>query len=359
MKASRFALATAFLCLNLCGLSLVCTQPKTVTILHTNDMHAAFLPHPAGWVRSDPKPMVGGFQELWWAVDSLRKAVGTSILMDAGDVMTGTPIAEYEDKGVYGSALFEMMNDIGYEVWTIGNHDIDISQDNLRGLTKIARFPTLSANLTDSLGNFVLNNKDFIILEKGGVKIGIIGIMSRELFRLTNTNNLGGLMVSSPVQTAQRLIDKVDPLTDLIVALTHEGVDEDSILAASTNGLDVIIGWHSHTRLTSPKVVNGVLICQTGSNCENLGVLTLTVEDDKVTKYDGKLLQLWAREDRPPNKMSEVIKGIRSKIDREYGEVLGSLPADLRRSRQGESAIGDFVADAIREGSAAQVGVTN
>ncbi|HEV8538524.1 MAG TPA: hypothetical protein VGR15_06335, partial [Bacteroidota bacterium] len=81
-------------------------QPKSLTILHTNDIHAAFLPHEAFWVKSTPKPMVGGFEELWWKVDSIRKAKGAILMLDGGDVMTGTPISEIDYNGSTGGALF-------------------------------------------------------------------------------------------------------------------------------------------------------------------------------------------------------------------------------------------------------------
>jgi len=89
------------------------------------------------------------------------------------------------------------------------------------------------------------------------------------------------------------------PQTDLLIALTHQGVDEDSILAMKVQGLDVIVGGHSHTRLKHPKIVNGVLIVQTGSDCENLGVLDLKLEKHHVISYDGSLIQLWYNAARP------------------------------------------------------------
>jgi 5'-nucleotidase/UDP-sugar diphosphatase len=342
-------------------LSLHClgAQPQSITILHTNDIHAAALPHEATWIREDPKPMIGGFKELWWTVDSIRHVKNDVLVLDAGDVMTGTPIGEYFYHGAIGGALFEMMNEIGYDAWTIGNHDLDISQDNLRKLTEIARFPTVSANLTDSAGNFPFHNKQYLIVTKGGVRIGIIGLMSRDLFQLTNRNNLRGLKVASPFETAQTLIDKIAPETDLIIALTHEGLDDDSVLAVSTHGLNVIIGGHSHTRLKTPKLINGVIICQTGANCENLGELDLTVDHHSVTSYNGKLIPLWARNDRPENKISKLIDDLDAKVKQEYGEVLGTLEHDWKRSRGGESNIGQFVADATREGVNADIGIGN
>ncbi len=98
--------------------------------------------------------MVGGFKELAFRVDSLRSRKHTTILVDVGDVMTGNPICDIDYKGASGGALYEMMNRIGYDVSCPGNHDFDIGQDNLVRLTTIASFPSLSANLVNTKGEF-------------------------------------------------------------------------------------------------------------------------------------------------------------------------------------------------------------
>jgi len=158
------------------------------------------------------------------------------LLLDAGDVMTGTPISEIEYKGATGGALFEMMNLTRYDAWTIGT-TISISRRIISGTDWNPKMPTVSANLTDTAGAFPFGNKEYVIIERSGLRIGIIGLISRDLFHLTNTKNLTGLKVLSPPEVTQRIIDKIRAETDLIVALSHEGVDDDSILAASTHGL--------------------------------------------------------------------------------------------------------------------------
>jgi 2',3'-cyclic-nucleotide 2'-phosphodiesterase (5'-nucleotidase family) len=301
--------------------------------------------------------MVGGFTELWWMIDSIRRAKGTILLLDGGDIMTGTPISEYDYKGSKGGALFEMMNLTGYDAWTIGNHDLDISQENLREHTSIVKFPTVSANLTDTLGALPFNNKRYVITEKNGLRIGIIGLMSKDLPALTNTNNLKGLKVAPPAELTQRLIDTLLPVTDLIMVLSHEGVEDDSALAASTHGLNIIIGGHSHTRLTTPKYINHVVICQAGSNCENLGQLDIAVDKKSVADYAGKLIPLWSHE-RPQNDISRLVGEYKEKIDKEYGEVIGTLEADWKRGR-GETSLGQYVCDAMKESGKAEWAVTN
>ncbi len=336
----------------------VAAQPRTLTILHTNDMHAAFMPHEATWRKESPKPLVGGFKELEFTVDSIRKVKSTVLLLDAGDVMTGSPISDHLYNGAEGGALFEMMNRIGYDAWAIGNHDFDISQENLMKLTKIAKFPTLSANLVNTNGGFPVNNRDYVILNRGGLRIGVFGLMTQGLYGLVNPNNLVGIRVLSPVETARRIVEKIDPATDLIIAITHQGVAEDSALAANVRGLDVIVGGHSHTRLTTPKLVNDVIIVQAGTRCENLGELEITVENDRVIRHSGKLLPLWANTRRPQTSLAAFVDSMQAEIEKEYSTVIARLEVDWIRSR-GESNVGHFITDAQRRAAHAQVAFMN
>lgn len=337
-----------------CGPS---TAQKTVTILHTNDIHGGFLPREATWMKTIPKPMIGGFSELVHTVDSIRSEHPDALLLDAGDVMTGNPISDIEYGGAQGGALFEMMNRIGYTSGCPGNHDLDISQENLRGLISIQKFPALSANLVNNDGALPLGNKEYVIVERNGVRIGIFGLMLQGLARVVNQTNLEGLRVLSPVETAKRIIAELDPLTDLIVAVTHQGVDDDSLLAASVKGLDVIVGGHSHTRLQTPKVINNVIIVQAGSNAENLGVLELIVDNDRVVRHSGSLLQLWSRADRT-TRLSPIIDSLKMIIDNVYAEVIATLDEDWMRG-EGETKIGNFITGAMAEAAAAQIGFTN
>ena len=346
-------------CLWLLFVFPLASQPKSLTILHTNDIHANFIPHEATWIRETPKPMIGGINELSFALDSIRKINSATLYLDAGDIMTGNPITEYEYKGALGGALFEMMNMIGCEAWCLGNHDFDLGQQNLLKLTTIAKFPTLSANVVNDKGDYPVNNKPYVIMEKNGLKIGIIGVMSQGLYGLVNQTMLVGIRVLSPIATTQKFIDELQAKTDLIIALTHEGVDDDSVLAMNVHGLNVIVGGHSHTRLKKPKFINGVIIVQTGSNCENLGVLDLTVENKKVTQYNGQLLQLWYNGARPKTVLSAFIDSVQHGIEKDYSQEIGKLNTDWVRNDNSESGIGDFLADAQREAAHADVGFMN
>ena len=333
-------------------------QVKTLTILHTNDMHASFMPHESYRVKGTPRPLVGGFAELKFIADSIRASKPATLMLDAGDVMTGNPITERVYGGAQGGALFAMMDSIGYDVWCPGNHDFDVSQDNLRALVRIATFPTVCANLVDTVGRYPVGNVPYVILERGGLRLGIIGLISQELYDLVNQNNLMGLRVLSPVETAQKFIDELKPKTDIIIALTHQGVEEDSQLAAGVQGLAIIVGGHTHTRLRHPKLVAGVLIVQAGSNAEDLGELDIAVEAGRITQYDGNLIPLWTREKRPPSSVSVLADSMQREIDREFDQVICMLKGNWMRSET-QSAIGTFLADAQREAAGAEVGFMN
>lgn len=348
-------------CLSFVGLVIpviLFAGEQKLILLHTNDIHASFVPHEATWIKSTPKPMVGGFVRLEEAIDSVRSLGIPSILLDAGDVMTGNPISEIVYRGAYGGALFEMMNRTGYDVWEPGNHDLDISQDNLRALASIAAFPTVCANLVDQKGEYPLHNKPYVIITRGGIRVGIIGLMSQELYGLVNQQNLTGLRVLSPSETAQRWIDELRPKADLVVLLTHEGVEEDSALAEAIHGADIIVGGHSHTRIRIPRVVNGIRIVQTGSNCENLGVVEVTFRDDKPVKYWGNLVQLWARANPKPESVTSLVDSMRQVIDKQYDEVVGRLPEDWS-SQGARSPLALFVTEAQRTAASAQISFMN
>jgi 5'-nucleotidase/UDP-sugar diphosphatase len=330
----------------------------TIYILHTNDIHASFVPHEAAWVKGTPKPMVGGFVRLEAVVDSIRGLGSPTLLLDAGDVMTGNPISEFIYDSAYGGALFAMMNRLHYDVWEPGNHDLDISQDNLRRLTTIAHFPTVSANLVDDRGRYPLNNKPYVVLERGGIRIGVIGLMSEDLYGLVNQQNLTGLRVLPAAETAQKWIDKIRPDVDLVVLLTHEGADEDSILAEKIHGADVIVGGHSHTRIRIPKVVNNIRIVQTGSNCENLGVLKITLDNHKPAEYWGTLVPLWCKSQEPVEPVTGLVDSLRAAIDKRYSEVLGTLSQDWH-NRGAFSPLASFVTEAQRTAASAQVSFMN
>jgi 2',3'-cyclic-nucleotide 2'-phosphodiesterase (5'-nucleotidase family) len=331
---------------------------QTITILHTNDMHCQYTPAPATWVQKEPKPMIGGMTALEYYVRTEREKNQPVLLLDAGDIMTGTPIAKISREGVLGGGFMDMMNLIGYNAMSIGNHEFDEGQENLKKLIDLAHFDVLSANLYKN--EVLLTQKPYAVYTVGSVRVGVIGLTLKRLFDETAKKNLDGIIVSDPAIAAQKYIDEIDHQTDLIILLTHEGVDEDLDLADKIHGADLIVGGHSHSRVNKPIHRNHVLIVQADSKTRYLGRLSITVQADSISRYEYQLIPTWVDSVKNPSlPLKKMVQEYEEQIINEYGQPLGTLMVDWQRNNQQESNIGNYLADVIRSGAAVDFAVLN
>ncbi|MGQ9561406.1 MAG: bifunctional metallophosphatase/5'-nucleotidase [Candidatus Oleimicrobiaceae bacterium] len=328
--------------------------PTDIVILHTNDMHAQFLPSSSEQGRTQ----VGGMVALEYFVRRAREEGKPTLVVDAGDYMTGTPVSSMVVHGARGGGMIEMMNLVGYDAATLGNHEFDNGQDNLKKLIALANFDVLCANLWR--GDSLFAPLPYKVYKVGPLRVGVVGLILEKLFEEVARRQVEGLRVESIIQAAQRAIDQLDPVTDLIILLTHQGDDEDRTLAQAIRGADVIIGGHSHTRIPNPQKVNGVIVAQTGAYLQSLGRLDLKVAADSVVNFHGRLIPLLVDSVRAPNpQMEELVTSFQKRIDEEYGQVIGHLLNDWRGSRYGESNVGNFVADVMRKAVQADFATIN
>jgi 2',3'-cyclic-nucleotide 2'-phosphodiesterase (5'-nucleotidase family) len=319
-------------------------QPKQITLLHTNDMHAHFTPAPA----TKDKPPIGGFVALDYYVKLQRKLAPNSLLLDAGDLMTGNLISDMEYNGAQGGALIEMMNMIGYDGRTFGNHDCDKLITNLQKMNALANFPTICANFTDSSGRDFTNEK-YHIYNVNGLRVGVIGITYYPMAGMASPASLLGFNSTDPATAVNKIVPEIDSITDLIVVLSHIGIEADRNLAQKIKGVDVIIGGHSHTRLDQPEKVNGVLIVQAGSYANYLGRLELTVVGDSIENYTDTLIALRVKNIQPDPKLQTMVDSIDAIIEKQYGMAIGTLKKDWKKGREDESNVGDWLTDTIRK----------
>lgn len=334
-------------------------KPEKITILHTNDMHGAFLPRKATWIREKPQPLIGGFLALNSHIQSLRSEIKNTLLLDAGDLMTGNMICNIDYQGAKGGALVHFMNQIGYEGMTIGNHEFDISHENIRKLIELAEFPVFSANLFRDNGE-LFAPAAYHIYKKANLRVGVIGVITEHLFAVLNADKREGLVVKSSAEAVEKIAKEIDPKTDLMIVLSHSGFKEDSLLATQlSRRVDVIVGGHSHTRLTRPIKVNDILIAQAGSKTTNLGQLDIAVAGDTVQNFAGKLIDTWVKGISKDPEMEKEIEFYRQKIDEQYGKVIGKLESRWERDNHAESNIGNFLADCMVEGTNADFGFIN
>ncbi len=216
--------------------------PETykLRIIHTNDHHARIEPVTGG---TPPAPVHGGVSRRKTLIDAVRAEGGNQILLDAGDVFQGTLwFNQYS-----GLADLEFYNALGYEAMTIGNHEFDRGAQPLADFIKGAKFPVLSANtVTDASTPIHGLFQPWIIKEIGGQRIGIFGLTTDETAILSSPG--AGVSFSNYIEAARKAVaDLKAQGINKIIALTHIGITFDRELARQVDGIQVIIGGHSHT----------------------------------------------------------------------------------------------------------------
>jgi len=333
-----------------------------LTVLHTNDMHGHFLPEPAKWL--DGAPSIGGFELLDAYVSDYRAAAGEGavLLLDGGDMLTGTPLTDEVVDGAGGGAMIQMMEAVGYDAMALGNHEFDQGYENVQAIMEAADFPVLSSNILAPGGGPAFPGQDVsVVIERAGLSIGLIGATTEGLGSLVSTTMHDKLSIESITESVAAEVERLDPLTDLLVVVSHIGVDSDRTLAASVPGIDLIVGGHSHTALVEPEQIGGTWVVQAGSYTRSLGVLTLTVADDSITAFDGALVDLLP-ESAPGEASAEItslVKKYSELMASRYGEHLSDATETLGRDYNDESALGDWITDVLREATGADIAVYN
>jgi 5'-nucleotidase / UDP-sugar diphosphatase len=335
--------------------------PGALTILHTNDLHGHYLPEPADWL--DNRPSIGGMVRLDAEVDALRRDRRDAVLLlDGGDILTGTPLTDLVVDGAKGGAMLQFLDGIGYDAWALGNHEFDKGLDNLIALTSATRVPVLSSNVLTPEGEPLLpHQKRSEIFEANGLQIGVIGATTEGLQGLMSRQDFSRLKLRSVADSVREEVERLDPDTDLIVVLSHIGVEDDRALAAQVDGIDLIVGGHSHTRLTTAEQVNGTWIVQAGSYTRSLGVVDLKVEGDAITEFSYELRDLLPG--TAPGPASPEVQALADRYEAEISKVynaeISTAPAVLGRSYNHESALGRWITDVLRETTGADIGLYN
>ena len=240
-----------------------------LTVMHTNDMHCHLDPFPADHAEYPGK---GGLVRIASIVNQCRKENPNLLLLDAGDMFQGTPYFNY----FKGNLIVKVMSKMGYDAGTIGNHEFDNGMGDILSAIKDANFPLISSNYDFS--DTILNGhvKTQLILEKGGIKVGIYGL-GIELDGLVGALNYGKTRYLDPLETALKMEStlKNDHHCDLVICLSHLGLSyehskiSDKTLAPQTKYTDLIVGGHTHSFLDKPLVLknadgNPILVNQAG-----------------------------------------------------------------------------------------------
>ena len=318
----------------------------TVTILHTNDVHANY---------------DGTLARQTTLIKQVRAETPNVLLLDAGDRFLGTLFYK-----IYKGEMAQWaMNYQKYDAMAVGNHEFDDGPANLAKFIKGANFPVLSANL-DASSDPDLNGliKPYTVLEVGGEKVGVVGLTTEDVAILSSPGP--NVQVLPALDSLKKAVSELEAQgINKIIALTHVGYEVDKQLASQIDGVDIIVGGHSHTCLGDvkhsagpyPTVVNSpsgqpVLIVQACSKLKYMGRLNVTFDANGVpVSWDGGLLKV--KDENVPEdpevaaevaKRAEPIEKLKSQV---IGETLVDLVGDRSVCRFAECNMGDLITDAI------------
>lgn len=329
-------------------------EPYSLTIMHTNDEHSAHEPNDDG---------DGGAARQATVVDQIRAEVENSLLLDGGDRFTGTLFHQL----YRGSSSAQIMNLLGYDAMTLGNHEFDDGDEVLAAFVTALEFPVVTANVDFSESPVLAGLIDpWVIIEVGGENIAIIGLVTPETDILSSP---GPELVFEHDLTAvaQNAVDEVIAAgANKVILLTHIGYAADVQLAETVSGVDIIVGGHTNTFMSNtytgadyeyPMVFETpagepVLVVQASTRTLYLGRLNVEFDSSGIlTSWEGDAILL-SRYITPDPEISDLIAGLAEPIaelrETPVGETLVALTGESTVCRFEECNMGNLIADAIR-----------
>lgn len=259
------------------------------TILHTNDEHSALIPHsPAvDYHPTERDPTLGGFARLATVIQRHRDDRDEHvILVSAGDFLSGSPFAWMALTGQ--APELSLMDELGYDVVILGNHEFDYGPEVLAEYLRAAGYPETGSRMVMLQGNakppeghaldeLGLPSTHIQEIPGSGVKLGMFSLVGYDAIAVTL--NADPVAFLDPLEFAERAVDDLlEAGADIIMAVTHAGLEEDRELAARVRGINIIVGGHCHTPVTWYE--GTTVIVQAGENTEYLGCLELAYDPE-------------------------------------------------------------------------------
>ncbi len=276
-----------FLALSICLLSWGTVQAqKTLTVLHTNDTHSCILPLKKNLADTTLAGRAGYLRRIV-AIEEERQKDPDLLLLDCGDFSQGS--SYYTT--FKGDVEVQLMNRMGYDAATIGNHEFDFGLENMARLFKLADFPIVCSNYDFADTELAQLVKPYLVIKRKGIKIGIFALCP-PLDGLVAKSNYEPLRFLDPVESAQKMVDllKKEKKCDFVICLSHLGWKDteypSDYMISQTRGIDLVLDGHSHTyfkELEYVKDLDGhpVPINQNGKHAVFVGKMELKFQKGK------------------------------------------------------------------------------
>ncbi len=354
------------------------SDPVELTILHVNDIHSHLLPYPY----AESASQYGGMARLATLIENMRDE--RTVVLNAGDMLVGDLMyaAAYDPPAepLVGFAEFYVSNLLSFDAFALGNHEFDATPAMLAAVLNHSEVvdnlpPMLCANIRnvhDSPGLAGIIKPDTIV-EKNGLRIGIIGFLTDESNMISNpaplvidtlwTGDLAHPETLEPKPVYQEMIDDLRARgADLVIALTHLGGERDALLAQTYYGIDIIVGGHCHAPIYPAEQYiapdgRPVIYVRAGAYMRWLGALRTTVVDHQIVDYSYELIPIHDAEEDPM--IAAVVESYKNRVDERfqgaYTNVLKEIPFYLEGMDEAEDGIdraetnlGNMLTDAMR-----------
>ena len=329
---------------------------KTISIVHVNDTH--------GRIEENEKNGELGFAKLKTYFDN-RNSNNNALLLNAGDVVHGTTFATISR----GESVIDVMNQMGFDAMTAGNHDFNYGYQRLVELNNRANFPILASNVINQDGSHIIDSDK--IIEIDGVKVGIFGLATEETKTKSSPANTEGLTFANSIETAQNEVSNLrNQGAQIIICLSHLGEDKESketstMIAENVEGIDLIIDGHSHTELHNGRYVGNTLIAQAKAHGYFIGDVTLLLDKDNKIVAKSASLKPYARmkhlyANKETLAQIEAVSNENKKVlDQKVGQTSVDLEGARDMVRTRETNLGNYITDAMIKATGADVAITN
>ena len=347
-KSSSVLLAGLF-----CFFVTASADAAEFVIFHTSDVHGAINAHDDPTAKGEFKPLMGGYAVLQNLINKTKEKAeykgARFMYFDSGDFFQGTPIVDRTKGGV----MIDMLNKLGANGTTLGNHEFDYSYENLQKQMIEKKFPVLCCNAFDKrTGELLPFATEYAVFAHDGIKIGVIGVDTPETKWISFEKNVENIEFKDPVPIVTALAKKLKKNgCDFIIMLSHLGLNADVEFLKKAEGVDLILGGHTHVVkqdfvYAGPK---NTPIVHSGCSCEHASVVTLDIDGISKPKMSVRSVSLYQKdigEDGFIKNLSEdYLKDLRS----EMTKVICQNKVNLYRGvAGGNSAAGYLVGDAMR-----------
>lgn len=359
-RAQLAAILKTILDKNLAGISGEDDDTALVSldILTVNDFHGALL-------EDDKNP--GAAKLGKWLKDKKATNPDGTLILSAGDMSQGS----IDSNLLYGKTVIKAMNEIGFDAMAVGNHEFDWGLGCLKDQSAWADFPILTANITDQKASHPPEGtKPWIMVERKGVKIGIIGVTTLEITDKVNPKVISACKIEAPVETINRLIPELKQQgAQVIIVLGHLGgyLDHDkntitgeiTELAQAVTGADIFVTGHTHQKMAG--YINGAAVVQAYYNGRAVGHINLkySPQHKAVVSVVPSVIDLPASGLTEDVQVKAIIDEGQKEIGPVKNEMIGESLGELAHQRDKVSVLGQWVTDIMRQETNADIAFQN